>query len=258
MRSKRRKVFTPQSVIRWLRAKLRQDPWFISTLRQIIDEIPGEISDDDLFELVKPSLSRSWPPSDDVPSISPESVDLLFYSWVRKKLKRWQADYFNEALEELDRDKAKYKIEKVFKNLTFRGSGLRPLLSDKQQDVVFALRNDIKTVCKNIIQDASIADTREKGLESYKEERLREQFDWCRTLPSGNPMLKKAASSKRAEQMRANVLAIKYNCDPRNIKEIIRRKGEGFRELRKLTKKDPHIRSATIYGSGKKKRIRTP
>lgn len=251
MKSKRRKVFTPQRVIRWLRAKLRQDHGFVFTLEQIIDEFPEEISEDTLFELLKPRLSYPWPPQKtaSLPTVSSDSVDLLFYPGVRKKLKEWQQAFFDKSLKQSQRATAGYKIENVFKRLLFQGSGSRKQLSAEQEDEVFRLRNDIKNACKEIIRGSTFAERRES---------IKKKFSWCSNLPDSYKALEKAASTKRAEEMRARVLGIKYNCNPRTIKEIIRRRDEGFREFRKLTAKDPHIRSATIYGSGKNKRIHTP
>ena len=72
MSSNRRKDFRARSVLRWLRAKLRQDPHFISVLKQIIDELPGEIPDNILFDQLKPYISTPWPPSlGSRPSVSP-------------------------------------------------------------------------------------------------------------------------------------------------------------------------------------------
>lgn len=255
MKSKRRKVFTPQRVIRWLRAKLRQDPTFMDVLKKLIDEVPEEISDDTLFELLKPALSHPWPPSpDSLARISSDSVDLLFHPGVRKKLKEWQQAFFDNSLKASQRAKAGYKIEKVFKRLLFQGSGPRKRLSSAQEDEVFRQRQDIKRICQEIIRGSSLAG----GGVGWRRKLIKKKFQWCSNLSDSDNALEKAASTKRAEEMRADVLAIKYNCHPRTIKEIIRRREEGFRELRKLNAKHPHIRSAVIYGSGKNKRIRTP
>jgi hypothetical protein len=255
----RQKDFRARSALRWLRAKLRQDANFISVLKQIIDEIPGEIPDNMLFDQLKPRISSPWPPSlGSRPSVSPDSVDMLFYPWVRKKLKSWQADYFNESLNKLDRDKGRDKIERVFRRLLFKGSGPPPALSHEKVREVFNERNKIKKLCRKIIQDSAQADIGQKALTAYRKEQIENRFEWCRNLDKDkNVQLEKAASTTRAEQMRAAVLAIKFDCDPRAIKEIIRKGEEGFREFQRQSKSNPRIVDATITGGGNHKKVRT-
>ncbi len=120
-----------------------------------------------------------------------------------------------------------------------------------------AIRNDIKSTCKNIIQDSFIADTGDEGISGYRKKLIREKFPWCRNLPDEDVLLDRAARTKRAEEMRARVLAIKYSCTHRNIKEIIRKCEEGFREFKKYRKKHPNSKSISVIdrGSGKNKRI---
>jgi len=230
-----------------LRDKLSNNPGFLDVIREIIDEIPEEISDDILFEHLKPSLTSK--------GVSPESVDMLFYPSVRKKLKEWQQAVFEESLKDYQRDRARDNIKKVFERLTFRGSGTRRVLSTKQESEVIAIRNDIKSTCRNIIQDSCIADTGDEGISGYRKKLIREKFPWCRNPPDRDVLLDRAARTKRAEEMRACVLAIKYSSTSRNIKEIIRKCEEGFREFKKYRKKHPSTKSILIKWIGKNKTI---
>ena len=96
-KEKREQENKDTELLKSIKAKLEEEPDFLYTLKNLIDEIPGEIPDDYLFEALKPTF-RKKPTLDDILSgkkfqhksndsliVSPESVDMFFYPAHRKR-----------------------------------------------------------------------------------------------------------------------------------------------------------------------------
>lgn len=232
-----------------LKNKLKKDPLFyLDFLKRIINKIPGTISDNVLFELLKPSFTKRptldkifyrkpLKPKDPFLRVSPESIDMLFYPQIRRKLKEWQQTFFDKTLPNFKRENAKGKIQMMFNSLTYKGSGREEDLSPENKRNIRNNFRDIDRKCKHIFKKTkrNLANRKLSIKEKFPD--VGEQIVNCREIP------------KSPEKLRNEVFAKRFNCSIRSIEECIREFN-----LIKTSKllSDPKVKSLRIKGSGKK------
>jgi len=180
-------------------------------------------------DLPDPTESK-WDP---VPS--PDSVNMLFYPWVRQRIREWQATFFNTRLSSNETGHAKEQIEKVIRALLFQGAG-RPTKIDRHTASRLFLEYPlIDRRCREIFSTASNSGTRRSLVE--------EAFPG-----EAAAILEEWGGIKSAAQLRNAVLAKRCECTLRVVEEFLRKKYAIFKYFRK----DPNVKEVTIDYEDKK------
>lgn len=249
-------AITDTAIAEAIRARLNDNPdYYLLFLKKLVDEIEGDISDDIMFEFLKPAFSQESPTLEDIFSgrntsseiddslvVSPESVDMFFYPHVRKKLKQWQQTFFDEASTESEKLKAEENLQKVFKRLTWEGQGKRKknvVTAEQKRGIRKWFRfydNKSKEVFKN-----------SKRNSNNRSRRIKESFNNI-----GAQVLKQNLSISSPERLRDALLSVKNNCSIRAVKECIVE--FNLIKCNKLLS-DKKTKTLTIRGTGSKAKI---
>jgi hypothetical protein len=248
----KRKI-TDEEVVDILRNRLKKDPeYYINLLRKLIDEIPFEISDDILFDVLKPTFTQKPSlenifsgeehqiTSDDSLIVSSESVDMLFHPAVRNKLKDWQQNYFDKQSTEKDKEQVKQKFKKVCRSLTYKGSGRPSKLTAKDKRNIRADFRNVDEKCREIFRKA-------KYSEANKKKYVREKFP-----DVAEEVISNGRAIKNPEKLRNAILSKRNKCSLRAVEDCIAE--FNLIESMELLNKTGS-RTLTIRGSGKKAKI---
>lgn len=227
-----------------IKNELKNDPYFIYELKRIIDDtITGEISDERLFESLKPVFTQKSPTLEDILSgretefdsslvVSPESVDMLFFPQVRNKIKEWQQIFFNKESKEGEKLKAEEKLQRVFEYLIFQGQGRPKALTEEGKA---RIREDIMTVeatCKEIF-------SKSKRSESHRRLLIKEYFPKV-----ADKIIERQIKSP--ERLRNIVLAEREGSTESAIEKFLR---EEYRYIKTFSKTNENITGATVRGN---------
>lgn len=234
--------------------RLERDPIkYLDFLRRIIDKKPLEISDETLetfFELLKPSQSvEGAPPLSKLFSAGsgikmPKGVDLLYYPFVRRKLKEWQQIYLDNKRGEQEREKAKKMIRRVFDNLIYIGQGRPKALSQGNKKKIIGEFKKVYKICKDVF-----AKSKNSGPDSgHWNLLIKENF------PDVAEKILAIRHIETPEKLRNCVLAKRYDCTRRKIEELAMRYDMTL-DIHSIFSKYPTAKSMTIKGSGGRRKI---
>jgi len=248
-------AITDTALAEAIRTRLNDNPdYYLRFLKELIDEIEGDISDDIMFEFLKPAFTQKSPTLEDIFSgkektyqvdptfvVSPKSVDMLFYPQVRKKIKQWQQIFFNKKVSASERITAEENLEKVFKRLTWKGQGTgkKNEITAEQKRVIRQWFRSYDEKSKEVFKK----NNRNRN-ETHRNLLIKEKFGNI-----GEEVLKQGLSISSPERLRNALLSVKTNCSVRAVTECI----VEF-NLIKAHKylSDKEVEGLTIRGSGSK------
>jgi len=225
---------TDEELENLIKERLKEDPeHFLHFLKVLIDGLPTEIPDKTLFKLLKPTFTDdlSELSDGDIETLSEsltrqdiindptelrsnhDSVDMLFYPEVRRKLKSWQKTFFDKTSTEKERKLAKNKINKTFTSLIYVGQGRRKQLSEEAQDKILSDYSEVRKKCKQIFEKSKNSSANKKLL-------IKEAFN-----DIGGKVLKDNPYIHTHQQLRDLILAERHHCSVRTIQEFIKNNG---------------------------------
>lgn len=142
-------------------------------------------------------------------TISPESVDTLFYPWTRRLIKEWQEQMYDERKPKDVRSKAEKNIKRIGELLTKQRRGVKKSITPEIKEQIEQDFNSVERRCKKIFEKAKQGANRRLL--------IREEFpDVAEDIFKNHPVI----SSPKF--LRNLILSCRYKVSQRVIEEALR------------------------------------